>query len=402
MAEFYYKAARRDGAITQGKVTADSLEVASRQLRSQGLTLIQLHPATGKEVVTGSRAGKPPSRDQVLSFSKELAVMLRAGLPLDRALKVLIDMSVHEGMKSLLEDLLKTVKGGKGLSQAMQAYPDVFGNFYVNMVRSGEASGNLAEVLARLAEYLERAKAVRSSVVSALIYPSILLVVAVLSVTLMLGFVVPQFESLFADMGDALPLLTQGVIWVGEFIRSWGLLLLVVVVGGVFLVRRWVKTPAGKIWLDQRMLKLPVLGGVVFKYEVARFSRTLGTLIGNGVSLLQSLSIALETLDNHQMRTAFEGLAPKVKQGGRISVALAEAEVFSPMVIQMARVGEESGNLGEMMLELASVYDGEVQAEVKRALTLLEPLLILGLAAVIGLIIIAILMGILSVNDLAA
>jgi general secretion pathway protein F len=324
--------------------------------------------------------------------------MLRAGLPLDRALKVLIDMSVHEGMKSLLEDLLKTVKGGKGLSQAMQAYPDVFGNFYVNMVRSGEASGNLAEVLARLAEYLERAKAVRSSVVSALIYPSILLVVAVLSVTLMLGFVVPQFESLFADMGDALPLLTQGVIWVGEFIRSWGLLLLVVVVGGVFLVRRWVKTPAGKIWLDQRMLKLPVLGGVVFKYEVARFSRTLGTLIGNGVSLLQSLSIALETLDNHQMRTAFEGLAPKVKQGGRISVALAEAEVFSPMVIQMARVGEESGNLGEMMLELASVYDGEVQAEV----TLLEPLLILGLAAVIGLIIIAILMGILSVNDLAA
>jgi general secretion pathway protein F len=402
MAEFYYKAARRDGAITQGQVTADSLEVASRQLRSQGLTLIQLHPATGKEVVTGSRAGKPPSRDQVLSFSKELAVMLRAGLPLDRALKVLIDMSVHEGMKSLLEDLLKTVKGGKGLSQAMQAYPDVFGNFYVNMVRSGEASGNLAEVLARLAEYLERAKAVRSSVVSALIYPSILLVVAVLSVTLMLGFVVPQFESLFADMGDALPLLTQGVIWVGEFIRSWGLLLLVVVVGGVFLVRRWVKTPAGKIWLDQRMLKLPVLGGVVFKYEVARFSRTLGTLIGNGVSLLQSLSIALETLDNHQMRTAFEGLAPKVKQGGRISVALAEAEVFSPMVIQMARVGEESGNLGEMMLELASVYDGEVQAEVKRALTLLEPLLILGLAAVIGLIIIAILMGILSVNDLAA
>ncbi len=403
MAEFYYKAARRDGSITQGQATADSLEGASRQLRAQGLTLIQLHPATGNEVVSSSAKGaKPPSRDQILAFTKELAVMLRAGLPLDRAIKVLIDMSVHPGMKILLEDLLKTVKGGKGLSQAMQAQPAIFGSFYVNMVRSGEASGSLAEVLARLAEYLERAKAVRASVVSALIYPAILAVVACLSVILMLGFVVPQFEALFADMGDALPVLTQGVIWAGEFLKSWGWLLLMAVIAAVVLARRWLKTPAGKIWWDQRLLKLPGLGGVVFKYEVARFSRTLGTLVGNGVSLLQSLSIALETLDNHQVRQSFEGLAPKVKQGGRISTALAEAGVFSPMVIQMVRVGEESGSLDNMMLELASVYDGEVQAEVKRALTLLEPVLILSMAAVIGVIIIAILMGILSVNDLAA
>ncbi len=403
MAEFYYKAARRDGAITSGQVKADNLEGASRQLRGQGLTLIQLHPATGATSSADTAVGaKPPNRDQVLSLTKELAVLLRAGLPLDRGLKVLIDMSVHPGMKSLLEDLLKTVKGGKGLSQAMQAHPNVFGNFYINMVRSGEASGHLAEVLARLAEYLDRAKAVRASVISALIYPAILAVVACLSVVLMLGFVVPQFEALFADMGDALPLLTQGVIAAGELLKSWGWLLALLLVAAVLVTRRWLRTPEGRSWLDQRLLRLPVLGGVIFKYEVGRFSRTLGTLIGNGVSLLQSLAIAVDTVDNSAVRRSFEGLAPAVKQGGRMSQALADAGAFSPMVIQMVRVGEESGSLDNMMLELARVYDDEVQAEVKRALTLLEPVLILGMAAIIGVIIIAILMGILSVNDLAA
>jgi general secretion pathway protein F len=365
--------------------------------------LVQLNPSSvgSAAIVAPGATEKPPTRDNILSFTSELSVLLRAGLPIDRALKVLIDMSGTPAMTSLQEDLLKTVKGGKGLSQAMQVHEAHFGHFYINMIRSGEASGRLAEVLARLADYLKRAKAVRASVVSALIYPAILAVVALLSIVVMLGFVVPQFEALFADLGDALPLLTQMVVVAGNAIKAYGWIMLAVLIPLVFAVRRWLATADGQVWLDKKLLALPVLGELVFKYEVGRFSRTLGTLLGNGVSLLQSIAIAINTVDNSIVRKAFDGLAPAVKQGGRISTALSEAKIFSPMVVQMVRVGEESGSLDNMMLELAMVYDDEVQAGVKRALTLLEPLLILGMGAVIAIIIIAILMGILSVNDLA-
>jgi general secretion pathway protein F len=403
VAEFHYKAVKRDGTMTEGYVAADTLDMASRQVRNQGLVLVQMSPSSvGSAAIVASGAPeKPPTRDNILSFTSELSVLLRAGLPIDRALKVLIDMSGTPAMTSLQEDLLKTVKGGKGLSQAMQVHEAHFGHFYINMIRSGEASGRLAEVLARLADYLKRAKAVRASVVSALIYPAILAVVALLSIVVMLGFVVPQFEALFADLGDALPLLTQMVVVAGNAIKAYGWIMLAVLIPLVFAVRRWLATADGQVWLDKKLLALPVLGELVFKYEVGRFSRTLGTLLGNGVSLLQSISIAINTVDNSIVRKAFDGLAPAVKQGGRISTALSEAKMFSPMVVQMVRVGEESGSLDNMMLELAMVYDDEVQAGVKRALTLLEPLLILGMGAVIAIIIIAILMGILSVNDLA-
>lgn len=401
MAEFYYQAAKRDGTITEGIITAENTDTAARNLRNQGLVLIKLNPASANSISATKTTDKPPTRDNILSFTNELSVLLRAGLPIDRALKVLIEMSVSPAMATLQEDLLKTVKGGKGLSQAMQAHEALFGHFYINMIRSGEASGRLAEVLARLADYLTRAKAVRSSVVSALIYPAILAFVAFLSIVVMLGFVVPQFEALFADLGDALPLLTQMVIAAGDGIKAYGWLLLIILVPLVLAARRWLVTSEGRAWSDKKMLALPILGKLIFKYEVGRFSRTLGTLLGNGVSLLQSIAIAIETVDNSVVRQAFVGLAPTVKQGGRISTALAEAKVFSPMVIQMVRVGEESGSLDNMMMELAMVYDDEVQAGVKRALTLLEPLLILGMGAIIALIIIAILMGILSVNDLA-
>jgi len=301
----------------------------------------------------------------------------------------------------MLEELLASVKAGKGLSQALLSYPDSFSNFYINMVRSGEASGHLAEVLTRLADYLANAKSVRSGVISALIYPGILLTVAVLSIIGMLGFVVPQFETLFNDMGDALPVLTRAVISGGEFIKSYGWLLLLLIVATVFFVRNWLNSEEGRAEFDERLLRLPLLGDVVFKYEISKFSRTVGTLLGNGVSLLQSISIAVETVDNSHIKKALNVLEPAVKRGQRMSVALDEVQVFSPMVIQMVRVGEESGSLDQMMTELAEVYDEEVQAGIKRSLTLLEPLLILVMGGTIAIVIIAILMGIMSVNDLA-
>ena len=402
MPQFSYKAIAQDGKARNGIIDADGLELASRQLRAQGLTLLKLEAGSSAAGLAGDKvSGKPPSRQDILSMTSELAVLLRAGLPLDRALKVLIDMAAQPQMNQLLNELLRAVKGGKPLSQAMQSYQQVFGTFYLSMVRAGEASGQLAQVLNRLVEYLQTAKENRDTVISALIYPAILAVVMVLSIVVMLGFVVPQFETLFEDMGDALPMITQVVISSADFIKSYGLIVLVLCAAGAAYWRKWSSTEAGKLSLHRRILKLPLAGGIIFEFEVSKFARTVGTLIGNGVSLLKAISIAIGTVDNKVIKEALEVLPPAVKAGKRMSVALEETHMFTPMVIQMIRVGEESGSLDQMMLELATVFDSHVQSGVKRGLALLEPVLILGMGFIIAVIIIAILMGILSVNDLA-
>ena len=402
MPQFSYKAIAQDGKARNGIIDADGLELASRQLRAQGLTLLKLEAGSSAAGLAGDKvSGKPPSRQDILSMTSELAVLLRAGLPLDRALKVLIDMAAQPQMNQLLNELLRAVKGGKPLSQAMQSYQQVFGTFYLSMVRAGEASGLLAQVLNRLVEYLQTAKENRDTVISALIYPAILAVVMVLSIVVMLGFVVPQFETLFEDMGDALPMITQVVISSADFIKSYGLIVLVLCAAGAAYWRKWSSTEAGKLSLHRRILKLPLAGGIIFEFEVSKFARTVGTLIGNGVSLLKAISIAIGTVDNKVIKEALEVLPPAVKAGKRMSVALEETHMFTPMVIQMIRVGEESGSLDEMMLELATVFDSHVHSGVKRGLALLEPVLILGMGFTIAIIIIAILMGILSVNDLA-
>jgi general secretion pathway protein F len=401
MARFSYKAIGRDGKSVNGVIEADGLELASRQLRSQGITLLKLESGGSLDRAAARAAGKPPGRQDVLSMTSELAVLLRAGLPLDRGLKVLIDMASLPQMHQLLSEMLAAVKGGKALSQAMQPHEQLFGTFYISMVRAGEASGQLSAVLDRLVEYLESAKANRDSVVSALIYPAILLVVSVLSIVLMLGFVVPQFEALFEDMGEALPLLTRMVVDAAEFIKVYGWLLVLLVAAVVIYLRRWATTEEGMTSLHQRMLKLPLAGGIIFEFEVSKFARTVGTLLGNGVSLLKAISIAIDTVNNRIIKEALQVLPPAVKAGKRMSTALADTGMFTPMVIQMIRVGEESGSLDQMMLELAKVFDGKVQSGVKRGLALLEPVLILGMGFFIAVIIIAILMGILSVNDLA-
>ena len=246
---------------------------------------------------------------------------------------------------------------------------------------------------------MERKKALRASVVSALTYPMILLVVATLSVFIMLGFVVPEFEALFDDMGDSLPLLTRAIVALGDVVSAWGWTLLFTVLLLVWFLRRWMGQSAGIVWRDRHALTLPLIGRVVVKYEVARFSRTLGTLLHNGVSMLKAVEIAVATVGNSLVRTSLSDLGPTIKRGGRLSVAL-DARIFSPVAMQMIRVGEESGNLDNMLLELARVHEGDVETEIKRMLTLLEPALILGMGGVIAIIITGILMGILSVNTL--
>lgn len=414
MAIFEYRASDRSGSLHQGIETAVDLQAAARALRSRGLTPIVLTPsASAKSVssadddaktapklrVLASRGDKVTAA-QVLRLTSELGVLLHAGLPLDRALKVQIDTAEPNAFKTMAEDMLQTIKSGRSFTMALEQHAEVFSGFYISMVRSGEASGNLAGVLTELSVYLERSKAVRSTIVSALVYPAILAVVATLSVAVMLGFVVPEFESLFEEMGEGLPLLTSVIISLGDFVSAWWWFLLGAVAVIVTLVRRWLGTPEGKLKMDTRMMTLPIAGSLVKKFEISRFARTLGTLLSNGVAILKAVDIARGTVGNMVISGHLEGLEPAVKRGERLSKAM-QPEVFSPMAVQMVLVGEESGRLDTMLLELAQVYEAEVEADVKRALTLLEPALILGMGGLIAVIIMGILMGILSVNSMA-
>lgn len=414
MADYGYEAIDRDGRRSSGRVSASSNGDAVIQLRRQGLTPLEVLPV--EDLAVRGRAPAPGGASGLLRFgrrakgrikpvrilemTRELATMLRAGLPLDRSLKVLMEMAPDAFVRTMLEDLIEHVKAGKGLSQALAGHSGVFSDFYVNMVRAGEASGQLGLVLTRLAEHLERARILRNSVVSALIYPLILLVVALLSVFVMLAFVVPQFESLFEDMGDGLPAATQFVVAAGEMVAEywWAMLLtlLVVLLGADQLQR----SERGRMWRDRQMLRFPWLGAVIRDTEISRFVRTMGTLLGSGVSMLESIRIAVETVGNGFMREQLHGLVPKVKQGGRFTDGMDETRLFSPLAVQMAQVGEETGRLDEMLLDLARVIDDEVQTGVKRVISILEPVLILVLGAIIAGIILSILLGIMSVNQL--
>jgi general secretion pathway protein F len=411
MAEFAYKAASRAGGVVEGRIDARSRAEAIRRLVDQGLTPVGVFEGDAAAPSGAAALPRPgrrwsfgadrPTRAEVLALTSELAVMLRAGLPLDNALRVLLGMDHRPPVTTLIGAILDAVKGGMPLSRALSSHGDLFGAFYVNMVRSGEASGQLGVVLSRLVEHLERMRALRDSVVSALIYPGILLSVAVLSVVAILAFIVPQFEQLFRDAREALPLSTRFILAAGDLIRGYGIYLLAGGALTVYVLSRWLRSAAGQRWWQARLARLPVLGRVRHEYNLARFTRTFGTLLGNGVPILTALGIAGETLEDARLRESIKGVAPKVKSGGRLAEALASTGSFEPLAINLVRVGEETGSLDKMMLELASILDRKVETGIKRGLTLLEPVLILGLGLIIAVVIVSILMGILTVNELA-
>lgn len=410
MPEYHWEAFDASGQRSSGHHQAASVADVVLHLRKNRLSPVKVQEAAGVSSAAAMAAGQgvrklqtgPIKALDIHTMTTELAIMMRAGLSLDNALKVLLEMSHKQAMQSMLQAVLDGVKGGMPLSQALQQHQQHFGEFYINMVRSGEASGQMAAVLGRLSEHLERQRALRDSAISATIYPAILLGVAVLSLVAMLGFVVPQFEQLFTDMGDALPLPTQWVMALGHAFRSYGLYILALCALGFWLLRRWLSSPQGRKKWQNWLLRLPLVGTVLHKYQITLYSRSLGTLLDNGVGLMVALRIASDTVDNDVIRTPLEQMAPLVKQGQRLAHAAAQSGQFEPLALNLVRVGEETGRLGDMMLQLSDILNREVETSIKRLLTMLEPALILVLGILIAAIIVAILMGILSVNDLAA
>jgi general secretion pathway protein F len=412
MPVYRYRAVNPSGEVAVGELdAANEAEIVGR-LRDQGLMPMQVVHAAGAVAAdrgggrakSGPRRGwfesKTVTRDQLLGLTRELATLLRAGLPLDRALEILIGLSPTPVVGALLQGVRDDVRGGKALSQALDDRREIFSRFYVNIVRAGEAGGALGVVLQRLAETMERNKELRESVKSALIYPVILIGVAVASVALLLIWVVPQFETTFAQAGKALPLPTLVVVTVGKFMRTWWWAVVGAIALFVVWFRRRGRNPAVRLRRDRRMLDAPLLGDLTAKLETARFARTLSTLLGNGVTLLAGLSITKETMANSVLAGALDGVIAQLREGKGFGKPLAETGLYPRLATQMILVGEESGRLEEMLTRVAEVYDREVQMAIKRFLSVLEPALILTLAVLIGGIVFSILMGVMGMSEL--
>ena len=401
---YIYKAVNREGETVEEEREAPDEGALLLALQGDGLLPIRISPAKSRPFawLKLGRRGARVSSKQVALFTRELLTLLEAGLPLDRALTVLLDLTAKEPeFNAMIGKILDKVKGGAQLSDALEAQGGVFSRFYLNLIRAGEAGGALEVVLERLSRFLESSKELRDTVTTALIYPAILVVMAISSLLLLLAFVVPQFTEMFESAGKELPVPTQMVVGAAAAIRSYWWALIPVVAGIVGWVRFQRADPVRRLVWDGWMLRLPLFGDLIIKFQVASFSRTLATLLSNGVSLLTALSIVKETLDNRVVAEKIGLAAENLKRGGGLSAPLMEAELFPSLAVQMIKLGEESGHLSEMLDRVAVTYDKEIRISIQRLLALLEPVLIVGLGILIGGIIVSILMAILSVNDLA-
>ena len=402
---FRYKVVTPAGETQEGDMDGLSQAAVVERLQGMGLIPIRVEETASSSVPQENGGGifgkNRITQDDVAVFTQEIATLLKAGLPLDRCLEILISLSANEPVRQLMSQLREDVRGGASLSKAMDARKGVFTRFYLNMIRAGEAGGALDVVLQRLTEFMERSKELRETVKSALVYPAILIGVSILSVAILLVWVVPQFSQMFAESGKALPVPTQVVIALGDGVRDYWWVMALVVFGTYTWFSKQMRVPASRYQWDKRLLNLPLVGDLIGKLEVARFSRTLGTLLGNGVTLLAALSIVKETLSNTVMSQGLGDVAAQLKEGKGLGKPLLETGLFPKLAVHLVMVGEETGKLQEMLIRVADIYDREVQGAGKRLLALMEPVLVLGLGLVIGGIIMSILVAILRVNDLA-
>lgn len=404
MALYRYKAVSPSGETLQGEMEAGNSDEVIERLQNQGNVPIQAREADagGLPLTRLMSFRRGVSQRDLVLFTQQMATLLSAGLPLDRALGVLTELAENERMSRLVGDIRDQVRGGSTLSDAMEAQHGVFSRLYINMVRAGEVGGSLDETLERLGEYLGRSQDLKENVLSALVYPVLLLFMAAASLIIMLVWVVPQFMPLFEELGSDLPILTRVVLAFGYGLQNYWWALLLLLAGAIWFMRRQLAQPESRYWWHERFLRIPLVGDLLRRMEVARLSRTLGTLLRNGVPMLSALSIARNVVNNAVLGKAVEEASGEVKTGGGLAHTLAADGHFPYLALQMISVGEETGQLDAMLLKVADVYDREVRVAVDRLLSLMVPVLILVLAVIIAVIILSILMAILSANQLVA
>ncbi|WP_107852363.1 type II secretion system F family protein [Oceanimonas marisflavi] len=404
MALFHFRAVSHSGEEQEGRLEGADQQAIVLQLQQRGLIPLSVEPAgersTGVLNMNISLGRTGTGERHIQTLTQDLAALLKAGIPLERALGIMIQVRDREADTHLLSRIREGIQRGQPLSAVLAEQNAGFSPFYLNMIRAAEISGNLDQGLTDLAQYLERSRLLREKALSALIYPLILLLVSAASLLIILTYVIPQFQQLFADMGQTMPLPTRIVIGTAEFIKSTGLWLLLGLLLVLIYARRRLREPGVRLAWHRLLLRLPLAGPLIQRLEVARFTRSLGTLMKGGVPLLGALDIARQTLGNQLLMDILAEAGRDLKEGKRLAEPLQASGRFPPLAIQMIRVGEETGQLEDMLLKVADSYDREVENAIQRLLTILEPVLILGLGVLIAGIIISMLVAILSINEL--
>jgi type IV pilus assembly protein PilC len=388
MPVFTYKGTNRSGSAVSGEMTASNKSELQSLLRRQQITPTKMSEK-GKEFNLPSFGGGVNAKELAI-FTRQFSVMIDAGLPLVQCLEILASQQENKTFQKVLTGVRSSVEGGSNLSAAMKQYPKVFDPLYTNMVEAGETGGILDTILQRLSTYIEKNVKLQRAVKSALVYPIGVLTVAAGVITLLLWKVVPVFATLFAGLGVDLPLPTKIVIGLSNFVGSiFGLLIVVAVVAGIFGLKIWYGTPGGRMAIDTVILKMPVLGIVMRKIAVARFTRTLGTLIASGVPILEGLDITAKTSGNAVVERALTQVRKSLEEGKSLTEPLKETNVFPGMVTQMIAVGEQTGAMDAMLQKIADFYEEEVDAAVKDLLTAIEPIMIVFLGLVVGGVVIS-------------
>lgn len=407
MAKFYYKAIDKHGKERYGILEADTQALALNDIQQIGLYPTLVREATKSDEKRARKTKKGLNElyfggtktKQIVIFTRQLSTLIDAGLPLLRSLNILITQQKPSKLKDILREISQDIQGGSTFSEGLAKHPRQFDRLYVNMVRAGEVGGMLEVVLQRLAIFMERREALKRRVRGALIYPIAVMTIATAIVLFLLMYVVPTFAEIFTDFDATLPWMTTFLMDVGDFLlfEWWKLLLYINCT--IIVLKILSKIKLVKSIMDRVLLKVWLVGDLITKVAVARFARTLGTLITSGVPILQSLKITKETIGNEVIENAIQKVHNSIKEGDTISAPLDEAKVFPAMVVNMIDVGEETGQLDQMLMKVADIYDAEVEAAVEAMLRLMEPALIIFLGGVIGFIVLALYLPIFSLAD---
>jgi len=385
MPTFTYTARAINGDLKSATIDAPSRDDVIKQLRQLKLNVVKIDEGTANRK---KRGGSIKMRDIVI-FTRQFSTMINAGLPLVQALDILASQSENPALKEVTRQVMFDVESGNTVADALRKHPKAFSDLYVNMVAAGEAGGILDTILMRLAVFMEKNDALVRKVKGAMIYPGVIISVAAIAITVLLVFVIPTFENMFNSAGIELPLPTRIVIGLSRGLKSYWYLMIGGAIGLFVSIKRYYATPGGKLNIDRLMLKLPVLGDVLRKSAVSRFTRTLGTLISSGVSILDGLEITAKTSGNRVIQDAIMESRASIAGGETIAAPLKKSAVFPPMVISMIAVGEQTGGLDEMLTKIADFYDEEVDAAVSGLLALMEPVMIVFLGVVVGGMVVA-------------
>lgn len=395
MAVYSYTATTYEGTVVEGLIEASDERTAIERLKSSGVIPLKISvPKEGLRKRFAIRSAK----GELLVFTTELSALLGAGLPLDRSLNILSEITEGKEMKEIVQSVLRSIREGSSFSESLQRNPRVFPKLYISMVRAGETGGVLEIILEKLNEFLESSRELRESVMMAMIYPTILALTGGASIVILLTFVIPKFSVIFKEIGGSLPVSTQLIMSLSNGLRDTWFIIFPAVVALLVWIKLYINTENGRFRWDG--FKMKVLGDIVRKLETARFCRTLGTLMNSGVPFLQALNNSTDVIGNRIIADAVKGVYQDVKEGKGVAVPFSDAKVFPPLAISMIKVGEETGQLDTMLLKVATAYEKSLRDSVKKFMGVLEPGMILIMGLIIGFIVISMLLAIFSITEL--